>query len=85
MSRSKKKPYYKDKGYSTKEYWGPIRRHWNQHLHVHKLDEDLAFKNPKEIINDYDYCDYWFYVEADTSCNWSWGFTEEDVKRYSRK
>ena len=53
MSRSKKKPIYKDKG-NKKDYWKTVRR-----VTKHALrngDENLP--DPKEIVNDYEYCDF---------------------------
>ncbi len=91
MSRSRKKPFVKDRGMSTKEYWSRIRREWRQQLKHNYSDPDFTLRNPKSIINDYDYCDYWFYVEVSPENKrglwWSnyRGWNEEDVKKYSRK
>lgn len=86
MSRSKRKPYVKDKGMSTQEYWGSIRRIWKQQINsIYFWDEDFNFKHPKEIHNDYDYCDWKWVVEP---CHENDDFilwTEKDVKLYSRK
>lgn len=86
MSRSKRKPYVKDKGISTEEYWRPIRREWKSKLNFKNVEvtflfeedylHDIDLRQPKEIINDYDYCDYWFYVEIEKS---------KDLEKYSRK
>jgi len=92
MSRSKRKPYVKDKGLTTREYWKPIRHNWKQHLKQNYLDPDLVFKSPKSIINDYDYCD-WKWIVTDDERPWLgydgvWstiGFNKNDVKLYSRK
>jgi hypothetical protein len=86
MSRSKRKPYVKDKGMSTQEYWGSIRRIWKQQINsINFWDEDFNFKHPKEIHNDYDYCDWNWEIkpchENDNFILW----TKEHVKIYSRK
>ena len=96
MSRSRKKAIYKDSGLSTSEYWRPIRREWKQTLtrvprgievtwwwydwDVWCLLNSIEFRNPKSIIDDYDYCDYIIDHEYDLSpsrCQ-----TEEDVLKY---
>jgi hypothetical protein len=92
MSRSRKKPYVRDKGMSTQEYWGSIRRVWKQQMRGVKFwDEDFNFKHPKEIHNDYNFCDWsWFIQESrpywgeEEPRHW-FGHTKEDVKKYSRK
>lgn len=58
MSRSYKQPIYKDRGMTTGSYWRVVRHDWKQHLRMNYLDEDLAFRNQKSIINDYDRCDW---------------------------
>lgn len=56
MSRSRKKPIYKDVGSEKKIYWRKIRRVVNSAIKNGK--EILPI--PKEIINDYNYSDYKF-------------------------
>lgn len=91
MARSRKKPYYKDKGYRKNDYWKTIRREWNQTLQNWKQGTDLVFRQPKEIINDWDYCDYHYvYYISKESCMMSGrivelGHTKEDIERASRK
>lgn len=103
MSRSRKKPYYKDNCLSTHEYWSVIRHEWKQKLNeefkmntpfglyweTFDTDDKFELRNPKEIINDYDYCDYSFYVYSrgivDESLKHWTGWSKEDVERYSRK
>lgn len=89
MARSRRRPYYKDKRMTTQEYWQRIRSNWKQNLRVNYMDPDLNFESPKSIVNDYDYSDYWFFVEDKSSDGankfWNWGWTKEDVERYSRK
>lgn len=56
MSKSNKKPIVKVKGHLKRLYW-------RMHRRINKIpkivdDYYLEFKNPKEIINDYDYNDY---------------------------
>lgn len=75
MSRSKRKPWYKDRGLSTHDYWSLIRHEWKQKidyvfpkntpfgLYWETFDvDDFELRNPKEIQNDYDYSDYCFFV-----------------------
>lgn len=92
MSRSTKKPYLKDKGLTTREYWKPIRHNWKQHLKLNYLDPDLIFESPKTYINDYTYCDWCWRVTHDEYPYFRWdgtmgmvGWGKEDVKKYSRK
>lgn len=91
MSRSYRKPYCKDKGLTTREYWKPIRHNWKQHLKQNYLDPDLNFKSPKNIIHDYTYCDYWWIIKESNKYIMMFGdlvhigWTKEDVKKYSRK
>ena len=92
MSRSKRKPWVKDKGLTTREYWKPIRSNWKQHLKQNYLDPDLVFESPKSYINDYTYCDWKWLVEDDEHSHMfsdgtttMVGSSKEDVKKYSRK
>ena len=91
MARSRRKPYYKDKGFMKDNYWRVIRREWKQEIKSWRQDSDLSFRNPKVIINDYNYCDYWFFVEEAPEHKrgkwWSnsWGWTKEQVEVYCRK
>ena len=89
MSRSRKKPIYKDKGMSVHQYWSTIRHEWKQITNKNYDNDDFYLRDPKSIINDYDYCDYWFEVyvrkvHPRRNCTWC-GWTIEDVKKYSRK
>ena len=61
MSRSRKKPYYKDRGMPKSMYNRIVRHNWNQELRTNWYKEDLEFKNPKTIVNDYDFSDYCFF------------------------
>jgi len=89
MSRSRRKPYVKDNGLRTHEYWSIIRREWRQQLKQNYYKDDFDLRKPKEIVNDYDYCDYWWFVKLDpTKINritHSVIWDEEDVKKHSRK
>jgi len=76
MSRSKRKPYYKDCGMTTHEYWSPIRREWKQKLNQNYYQDDFELRNPRVIQDDYDYCD--FIIGPD------W-LTGEQSKKASRK
>jgi hypothetical protein len=75
MSRSKKKPVYKDRGYENDIYWRKIRRIIKMAI---KKESDVL-PLPKEIINDYNYSDFKFdyRFELDKEDEW--------VKRFSRK
>lgn len=57
MSRSRKVAILKDKGFRKESYWKTIRREWKQSL---KKDPYSDLRNPKEIIEDWDYMD-WIY------------------------
>ena len=60
MSRSKKKiPIYKDKGFKSDSYNKIFRRVNKQRLHE---DKDLIAL--RELINDYDICD-WIWYDKD--------------------
>lgn len=57
MSRSRRKyPIIRDVGYMKSIYWRVIRRIWKHEIQSNKE----VLSNPKELINDYDYCD-WIY------------------------
>lgn len=86
MSRSTKKPIIKDKPRNhkrTSEYWRKVRRSTGNKLRTHLVgidSEDLQdidepfLPQPREIVNDYDYCD------------WIWHLDDEDsIKKHSRK
>jgi len=61
MSRSRKKyAVSKDSGMTTHKYWSTIRQEWKRTVKVNWCDEDMYLRNPKEIINNWDYCD-WVY------------------------
>jgi hypothetical protein len=63
MSRSRRKPIVKDRPRNDKKsslYWRIVRRVINGKVRqLSKMDEDeTSLPEPKEIVNDYDYCDY---------------------------
>lgn len=63
MSRSRKKPIIKDAPRNYKKstlYWRRIRSVVNQKVRgfINGQREDDTLPIPKEIVNDYDYCDY---------------------------
>ena len=63
MSRSRRKPIVKDRPRNDKKsslYWRIVRRVINGKVRqLSKTDEDeTSLPEPKEIVNDYDYCDY---------------------------
>lgn len=62
MSKSKRKPFIKDKPRDKKKknwYWKKIRRVINNLI----KGQVYEVPKPREIINDYDYCDYVFESE----------------------
>lgn len=84
MSRSRRKPYYKDKP-DTRWYWRTLRREWKQDLNANYSDPDFQLRSPKEIINDYDYRDWWWLIEP---CHENSNFIfwdTESVKAATRK
>lgn len=92
MARSRKKPFYKDKGMSTQDYWTVIRGEWNQILRSWNQEDELEFRNQKTIINDWKYSDFsWFIYESRKSylgdnepLHWI-GWSKNDEKINSRK
>lgn len=63
MSRSRRKPIVKDRPRNEKKsslYWRIVRRVINGKVRqISKTDEDETnLPEPREIVNDYDYCDY---------------------------
>lgn len=63
MSRLRRIPYIKDKPRNKKRthlYWKRIRRVCKNIIKSKLPDDNLIFPNPKSIVNDYDYCDYWY-------------------------
>lgn len=65
MSRSTRKPYYKDKGMSKSMYNRIVRHNWNQELRINWDKEDLEFKGPKTMVNDYTFRDYTYVQRVD--------------------
>lgn len=60
MSRSfKKNVIYKDKGFKQK-YWKNVRSAINNKIRSvdPQLLDETVIPDPKEIVNDYNYCDY---------------------------
>jgi hypothetical protein len=63
MSRSRRQPIIKDRPRNEKKstlYWRTVRRVINDKVRMLKYepDSDENMPEPKEIVNDYDYCDY---------------------------
>lgn len=86
MSRSIKKPIIKDKPRNhkrTSEYWRKVRRSTDNKLRTYLVDidgenlqdiDEPFLPQPREIVNDYDYCD------------WVWHLDDpEMVEKHSRK
>lgn len=80
MSRSRKVPIHKDSSRSTKkstEYWRTVRRviKGKVRFYCESIDNEIL-PDPKEIINDYDYCDWTddlrFVTEDDTEDRKKW-------------
>lgn len=70
MSRSFKKAIIKDRPRNYKKsswYWRIVRRCQKQALNASKDIPDA-----KEIVNDYDYCDYKIDYEFDKSPGYFW-------------
>lgn len=81
MSRSKRKPIVKDGPRNQKKstsYWRTVRRVINDSVRQLKYDDETVLPKPKEIVNDYDYCDYIIdYRNWDSDKGWG--------EKYSRK
>jgi hypothetical protein len=62
MSRSRRQPIVKDRPRNEKKsslYWRIVRRVINGKVReIVKNDDEINLPEPKEIVNDYDYCDY---------------------------
>ena len=63
MSRSFKKPYIKDK--NNFNYNKTIRSRINNVVRMLKYNTELNIPNSKEIINDYDICDFKYEANKD--------------------
>jgi hypothetical protein len=60
MGKSKKKAILKDAGYKKDIYW-QVHRRTNKQILKNAVEigsDEIAFKQPKELIDDYDYSDY---------------------------
>ena len=70
MSRSYKKPWYNDVGICKDIYWKTIRRKWKvetssfikEGFNAYGFESDFNYTHQKNIINDYDYSDYYFNI-----------------------
>ena len=84
MSDSRRKAIIKDRPRNAKKstlYWRKIRRVIKQLVGI---EEDLP--NPKEIVNDYDYCDYTIDYEHDGGSPFFKTQDKEiEKKKYRRK
>lgn len=67
MSRSYKKAIYKDKGIKS-IYWRIVRSHTKNFIRTkrHSIEEEIIPLN-KEVVNDYNYCDYIINLERKRS------------------
>jgi len=59
MSRSHKKPILKDKA-NVALYWRTIRHRIKQQVNklIKEDPDEVRISEPKELINDYNYCDW---------------------------
>jgi hypothetical protein len=94
MARSRKKAIHKDKGWQKRDYWKTVRRVHKQQIREAKsylLYEGwnctFTLKNPKSIINDYDYCDYISNMEIITEgeLNTYTFINKEYIEKFRRK
>lgn len=93
MSRSKRKPWTKEKHLKTSLYWKPIRRYVKQKLRDIPSEEDLLLfdvKNAKEIRGDWDYVDRRkvpLMIRKRYNFFWDfwYGIFEEDIEKLKRK
>jgi hypothetical protein len=87
MSRSRRKPIIKDRPRNAKKsslYWRVVRRVINDKVRQIKSnpEKDLSLPEPKEIVNDYDYCDYKIdYRDPD----WKNVVTSRNIDEYIEK
>lgn len=85
MSRSYKKAILKDKG-MKKTYWRTVRRVINQAVKNSLTNPDIIIPIPKQIINDYDYCDYIIDYEFDRNFSYGKNYNEDFWKnKFKRK
>lgn len=85
MSRSYKLPILKDGG-GYKQLYRIIKRRIRQYLKeaIKRLDDptfDIVIPKEKEIINDYNVCDYRYDLLHHDVSKW----IEPNIKKYSRK
>ena len=65
MGKSRKKAIVKDVGHMKDIYW-QIHRRTNKQILKNAVEigsDEIPFKQPKELINDYDYSDWTFDFE----------------------
>ena len=65
MGKSKKKAIVKDVGHMKDIYW-QVHRRTNKQILKNAVEigsDEIPFKQPKELINDYDYMDWFFNME----------------------
>lgn len=65
MGKSRKKAIVKDIGHMKDIYW-QVHRRTNKQILKNAVDirsDEIPFKQPKELINDYDYSDWTFDFE----------------------
>ena len=84
MGKSRKKAIVKDVGHRKNDYWQVHRRTNKQILKnaVENGEEEIPFKQPKELVNDYDYSDFTIDMEYQHSESPN---KVENQKKYRRK
>ena len=79
MSRSTKKPIYKDSPRNHNRaavYWRTVRRVINAKIRYYQEDvDDITIPIPQEVVNDYDYIDY----------RWDGRFISDNDSEYLKK
>lgn len=87
MSRSRRKPIIKDRPRNAKKsslYWRVVRRVINDKVRqlFSNPDKEPDLPEPKEIVNDYDYCDFKIdYRDPD----WKNVVTSKNINEYIEK
>jgi hypothetical protein len=87
MSRSRRKPIIKDRPRNAKKsslYWRVVRRVINDKVRqiFSNPKGEIDLPEPKEIVNDYDYCDYKIdYRDPD----WKNIVTSKNIEEYIEK
>ena len=84
MGKSRKKAIVKDIGHMKNIYW-QVHRRTNKQILKNAVEigsDEIPFKQPKELINDYDYVDVIWDFEHNYQCTDS---NIATIKKYRRK